>query len=275
MLPQRDSILSLLADEDSDTSFLVQNQLIARGPRILTDLRELLPAASGRTERRLKEVIAHIARDDAERRFGQLCANFDESSDIEEAAWLIAGVLSPGEDFTDQRRQIDVWARELARRLTDKVSVVQQAATTADYLGGELRFHGNEDDYYAEDNSLLPRVIVNRFGNPITLSLVYLAVGRRAGLDLHGVGLPGHFVVRLGGVFFDPFHSGHRLQLEDCQKLLESQSLELQPHHLQPCKRRVMMARILNNLLHSAETGDPGASEKLLGWLQLLQRATV
>lgn len=275
MLPQRDSILSLLADEDSDTSGLVQSQLIARGPDILGDLRELLSAASGRTERRLKECIAQIARDAAERQFDEMCANFDESGDIEEAAWLLAEVLSPGEDFTELRRQIDVWARELARRLVDKESVVQQAATTADYLGGELRFHGNEDDYYAEDNSLLPRVIVNRFGNPITLSLVYLAVGRRAGLDIQGVGLPGHFVVRLGGVFFDPFHGGHRLQLEDCQKLLESQGIELQPHHLQPCKRRVMLARILNNLLQSVEGGDPKTAEKLLGWLQVLQRATV
>ena len=80
---------------------------------------------------------------------------------------------------------------------------------------------------------------------------------------------------RVSGVFVDPFHSGRRLQLEDCQKLLESQGLELQPHHLLPCKPRVMLARILNNLLHAAETGDPRLGEKLHGWLQLLQRARV
>ena len=76
MLPQRDSILSLLADEDSDTASLVQNQLVARGPEMLPDLRELLPAASGRAERRLKETIAQIAGDAAEQKFGRLCANF-------------------------------------------------------------------------------------------------------------------------------------------------------------------------------------------------------
>lgn len=275
MLPQRDSILALLADEDSDTAGLVQSQLIARGPQILGDLRELLPSASGRTERRLKEVIAHIGRDDAERRFNMLCETFDERCDIEAAAWLLAEVLSPGEDFAELRGQIDAWAAELTSRIVDKETVVQQAAAMADYLGRELHFRGNEEDYYSEDNSLLPRVIVNRAGNPITLSLVYIAVGRRAGLHVQGVGLPGHFVVRLGGVFFDPFHGGKRLQLEECQKLLESQGLELQPHHLQPCKARVMLARMLNNLLHAAETGDPKMGEKLHGWLQVLQRATV
>ena len=275
MLPQRDSILALLADEDSDTAALVQNQLVARGPEMLADLRELLPAASGRAERRLKETIAQIAGDAAEEKFGKLCAKFPDDGDIEDAAWTLAAVVAPGEDFSDQRRQLDQWGDTLARRLLGKDTVIQQCNTMAAFLGSELGFKGNEDDYYAEENSLLPRVIEHRRGNPITLCLVYIAVGRRAGLPVQGVGLPGHFVVRVGGVFMDPFHGGRRLQLEDCQKLLESQSLELQPHHLLPCKPRVMLARILNNLLHAAETGDPKLGEKLHGWLQVLQRAAV
>ena len=275
MLSQRDSILTLLADEDSDTAALVQNQLVAGGPEMLGDLRELLPAASGRAERRLKETIAQIAGDAAEQKFGRLCSAFADNGDIEEAAWTLAAVVAPGEDFDDIRRQLDQWGATLARRLLGKDTVIQQCNTMAAFLGSELGFRGNEDDYYAEENSLLPRVIENRRGNPITLCLLYIAVGRRAGLPVQGVALPGHFVVRVGGVFFDPFHGGRRLQLEDCQKLLESQSLELQPHHLLPCKPRVMLARILNNLLHAAETGDPTLGEKLHGWLQVLQRATV
>ena len=275
MLTQRDSILSLLADEDSDTASLVQSQLVARGPELLADLRELLPAASGRAERRLKETIAQIAGDAAEEKFSRLCANFPEDGGIEDAAWTLASVVAPGEDFDDLRRQLDQWGATLSRTLIGKDTVIQQCNTMAAFLGSELGFRGNEDEYYAEENSLLPRVLENRRGNPITLCILYIAVGRRAGLHVQGVGLPGHFVVRVGGVFFDPFHGGRRLQLSDCQKLLESQSLELQPHHLQPCKPRVMLARILNNLLHAAETGDPRLGEKLHGWLQALQRATV
>ncbi len=275
MLPQRDSILSLLADEDSDTAALVQNQLVARGPEVLADLRDLLPAASGRAERRLKEIVAQIAGDAAEKKFGTLCAAFGDRGDIEDAAWTLAAIVAPGEDFSVPRRLLDEWGATLARRLLGMETVIQQCGELSALLGGELHFRGNEDDYYAEENSLLPRVIENRRGNPITLCLAYIAVGHRAGLPVQGVGLPGHFVARVGGVFIDPFHSGRRLQLEDCQKLLESQNLELQPHHLQPCKPRVMLARMLNNLLHAAETGDPTLGEKLHGWLQVLQRATV
>ena len=101
-----------------------------------------------------------------------------------------------------------------------------------------------------------------------------MAVARRAGLALLGVGLPGHFVVRLGNAFLDPFHYGRRLHLDDCQRLLESQGFELQPHHLMPCKPRVMLARMLNNLLHIAEEeGDRELSAKLHGWLIALHRA--
>ena len=275
MLLQRDSILSLLADEDSDTAGLVQNQLVARGPEVLDDLRDLLPAASGRAERRLKEIVAQIAGDAAEKKFGALCAAFGDHGDIEDAAWTLAAVVAPGEDFAEERRRLDEWGAALARRLLGMETMIQKCGAVAALLGTELGFRGNEDDYYAEENSLLPRVIEHRRGNPITLCLVYIAVGRRAGLPVQGVALPGHFVVRAGGVFFDPFHGGRRLQLEDCQKLLESQSLELQPHHLLPCKPRVMLARMLNNLLHAAETGDPTLGEKLHAWLQILQRATV
>jgi hypothetical protein len=275
MLPQRDSILSLLADEDSDSAALVQAQLVSRGEAVLADLRELLPDATGRAERRLKEVIVQIAGDAAERRFGVLCAEFGGDGNVEEAAWTLAEVVAPGEDFSTMRAQLDRWGATLAHRLEGKETVIQQCNTMAAFLGSELGLRGNEDDYYAEENSLLPRVIENRRGNPITLCLIYIAVGKRAGLPIQGVGLPGHFVVRVGGVFFDPFHGGRRLQLEDCQKLLESQGLELQPHHLQACSPRVMLARILNNLLHAAETGDPALGEKLHGWLQALQRAAV
>ncbi len=275
MLPQRDSILALLADEDSDTAALVQGQLVARGEEVLEDLCGLLPSATGRAERRLKEIIVQIAGAAAEKKFGALCSSFGDDGDVEAAAWALAAVVAPGEDFTAQRRHLDQWGARLAQRLAGKETVIQQCAALSSLLGSELGFRGNEEDYYAEENSLLPRVIDNRRGNPITLCLIYIAVGRRAGLPVQGVGLPGHFVARIGGVFLDPFHGGRRLQLEDCQKLLESQNLELQPHHLLPCKPRVMLARILNNLLHAAEAEDLELAEKLHGWLQALQRAAV
>ncbi len=275
MLTQRDSILRLLADEDSDTAELVQTQLLSRGEAVMEDLRALLPDAKGRTERRLREMLTTLEGRVAERRFGELCERFNDEADIEEAAWALAAVELPGEDFAEARAMPGVWARELSTRLVGTVSNTERVNILSHYLGAELGFRGNEEDYYAEENSLLPRVLETKMGIPISLTLVYLAVGRRAGLDVQGVGLPGHFAARLGNVFFDPFHGGRRLKMEDCERLLTSQGLELQPHHLAPCKPRVMLARLLNNLLHLAEQEDPSMVPKLLGWLSALQRAVV
>ena len=70
--------------------------------------------------------------------------------------------------------------------------------TLVEFLGHEAGLRGNEKDYYNVANSLLPEVIDTRLGIPISLSLIYILVGRRAGIPICGVGLPGHFMIRCG-----------------------------------------------------------------------------
>lgn len=64
------------------------------------------------------------------------------------------------------------------------------------YLTGECGFRGNAEQYYDERNSMLDHVIGRRLGIPITLSIVMIEVGRRVGVELVGVGMPGEFLVR-------------------------------------------------------------------------------
>ncbi len=273
MIPQRESIIRLLSDEDTDTAELVEQQLVARGSEILPDLLELLSSATGRIERRLRETIFQIERGIAVQKVGAICSEFGEGSDIEQAAWGIADALFAGEDFSDSRLLLEKWAAELRRRLPEAQNVDEQHEILAGFLGDELGFRGNEDDYYAMENSILPKVVELRLGNPITLSLVYIIIAKRAGLSVSGVGLPGHFIAKLEHVFFDPFHGGRRMSLDECRKLMESQELELHPHHLLPCPPRAMLARILNNIRHVANEGcDQESSDAVQVWMDALQR---
>ena len=97
------------------------------------------------------------------------------------------------------------------------------------YLFDEQRFVGNRDRYEDPRNSCLNEVLDRRTGIPITLSLVYMEVGRRAGLHVDGVNFPGHFLVRCpevksrgsGGIILDPFHGGALLSEHDCRLLLQ------------------------------------------------------
>src|SRR6187399_755847 len=82
------------------------------------------------------------------------------------------------------------------------------------YLFDELGFVGNRKQYEDPRNSCLNEVLERRTGIPITMSVVYMEVARRAGLRIDGVNFPGHFLVRCcegkprkgAGLIIDPFH---------------------------------------------------------------------
>ncbi|HEX3558114.1 MAG TPA: transglutaminase-like domain-containing protein [Pyrinomonadaceae bacterium] len=123
------------------------------------------------------------------------------------------------------------------------------------YLFEEQGFAGNEADYYDPRNSMLQHVLARRAGIPITLSIVYIEVGRRVGLRVEGVGLPGHFLVRASegegeGVLVDPFNR-KLTDREECQKRLDviyDGRLALSEEHLRAVGVRGILARVLGNL---------------------------
>jgi len=120
------------------------------------------------------------------------------------------------------------------------------------------------------NNSLLPEVIDSRLGMPITLSLVYIFVGHRCGLEFSGVGLPGHFLIRHREHFFDPFHGGRRIGLAECRALVEQQSLELTASHLEATTERQMLIRTLTNIHALAAERDPELGSKVRMWAGIL-----
>ena len=139
-------------------------------------------------------------------------------------------------------------ARTAARR-------VGRVGALNEFLFGELGFAGNESDYYDPRNSMLHQVLGRRTGIPITLSVVYIEVGRRAGLRVEGVGLPGHFIVRAWEgegepVLVDPFN-GRVTDREECQTRLDliyEGQLALAEEHLRPAGARAILTRMLGNL---------------------------
>ncbi|MEA3211350.1 MAG: hypothetical protein QOE70_4407 [Chthoniobacter sp.] len=272
MLEQRTALLRLLNDDDPTTLQLVKGQLAGAGLARLSGLRELLAEAGPAAAHHLREVIGAIEAREADTILAQLCAGFGEHGDLEEAAWRLAATFRPGEDFAVERALLDAWGAEVARRLRKASSEVDCLETLVEFLGHEVRLRGNEADYYNINNSLLPEVIDSRVGIPISLSLVYLLVARRAGLSLSGVGLPGHFLVRHQEHFFDPFHGGRRVGMDDCRALVERQQLLLAPQHLQPVTPRQMLARMLANLYACTEESDPPLAAKISGWIDALNQ---
>lgn len=114
-------------------------------------------------------------------------------------------------------------------------------------------FAGNGKDYYDPRNSLLPHVLRRRLGIPITLAVVTIEVGRRAGIALEGVGMPGHFLVRAVGTHthLDVFAGGTTVTAAECEARFRAAGgpdVPFGPHLLTPTPTRAILVRMLENL---------------------------
>src|SRR5512139_2917488 len=158
--------------------------------------------------------------------------------DLAQAALLYARDAYPDLDPVLYLNQLDEWAEDIR---TDIGTAIDPVATLNRFLFDDLRFQGNRRFYGDPRNSYLNQVIDRRLGLPITLSALYIEVARRVGLQVEGIGLPGHFIVRYldqtGVRYLDPFHYGQSLTVEDCRNLvidLSNGALEFSPVMLEP-----------------------------------------
>lgn len=199
----------------------------------------------------------------ARARFTAIAGLPDERIDLAEASLWIAAEEQPGLDPDLWLARLDEMAACLRPRLDGVGGDLDRVALLAGFLADEVGLRGNAEDYYDPRNSLLNEVLGRGLGIPITLALVYIEVGRRAGVPLDGIGFPGHFLLRHAhrpGLLFDPFDRGRLLTQDDCRGMLErlsGGSLAFDPRLLKVAGPRHILIRMLNNLrriyLHRGE----------------------
>src|SRR5215467_4471354 len=123
-------------------------------------------------------------------RFAAIAGLPDERIDLAEAALWIAAEEQPGLDPSTWLARLDEMGERLRPRLRGVADELGRVEMLAGFLTGEVGLRGNEEDYYDPRNSFLNEVLERRLGIPITLALVYMELGRRAGVPLQGVGFP-------------------------------------------------------------------------------------
>jgi len=177
------------------------------------------------------------------------------------ATLLIARIEYPHLDPEPYISRLDAMGeaarRAIARHLdvTGDTSTLSGVRALNDYLFEELQFVGNRDNYEDPRNSCLNEVLDRRTGIPITLSVVYMEVARRAGLQVDGINFPGHFLVRCpeqkGHLIIDPFHAGALLSEHKCRLLLQKHvgnEVAFSKSLLAPATREQIVVRMLLNL---------------------------
>ncbi|MBX9584274.1 MAG: transglutaminase-like domain-containing protein [Gemmataceae bacterium] len=174
--------------------------------------------------------------------------------DLADLALHLARDEYPDLDIPAYLGRLDALAAHLRPRLTG--ALAPDAVELTHFLFREQSFAGNEADYYDPRNSYLNDVLDRKLGIPITLAVVAVAVGGRAGLTVAGVGLPGHFVAKVVGpgdaaVLFDPFHGGQLLDPGGCEALVSAvtgQPFAATPDALAATPPGYVAVRMLNNL---------------------------
>ena len=198
-------------------------------------------------------------------RWKELMEGPEDYLPLDEAALVIAAHANPGLDVAAQLRRLD-----------DVADLVVPADTPAlcGVLFGQLGLDGDRDNYDDPVNSYLDRVLDRRRGIPISLSVLLIEVGRRRGLSLEGVGLPGHFLVRDPAspqLLIDAFGGGQLLDHAGCERLLRAVTgsrVELTSAMLATTGPRAILARMLANLDRSFERR---ADHQSLLWVSRLR----
>ena len=253
---ERAALVTLLADDDAAIYQTVRNKILSCGQPAREWLRPHTLSSDPLLRRRAQEIIQHLARQTADDRFLAFCVqHHGEEFDLEEGVWLLAQTHFPDANTDAYTALLDSYANELRERLDPTAKPRQFLATMTNFLFDELKFSGDEKNYYDPDNSYLNRVIDRRLGNPISLSLIFLFVARRLKLPVVGIGLPGHFLCRFQNssdeIYVDTFYRGRFLTKNDCIRHLVRGNFPIDETNFSPTTPRRILTRICSNLHQS------------------------
>ena len=242
----------------------VLKQLTPDGAVASTVLREKAKELEQQAER-LRQLAndVHVKKVQSELR-SLIEGKEDAKIDLLAAALWIAALDNEELDVADYCHEIDDLALDLKKSFAADADDGAKLAALKKFFFEELGFHGGRLNYYARSNNHLNEVIDDREGMPITLSVLYIELGRRVGLNLVGVGVPRQFVVRHepkegDSQLIDVFEGGVTVTRQEIEERLfkSNPPIIARDEHFVTIKSRDILIRILNNLrLQALEEND-------------------
>ncbi|CAB1064715.1 Protein sirB1 [Olavius sp. associated proteobacterium Delta 1] len=217
--------------------------------------------------------------DTIDNEFSQIASHADDRIDLAHGALLIAKAAYPDLNESLYLDRLDRIAARVKLDLTANTESEDVIAKLNYVFFEQEKFRGNRENYYDPDNSFLNRVLDRKTGIPITLSLIYIEVAGRLGLDVRGIGLPGHFITALyhasGKIFIDPFNQGEIRTVDECLEIVRTytdNAVSPDLHWLQPIGGKELLARMLRNLklIYARQVNDVMLF-KTIHWILTLQ----
>jgi regulator of sirC expression with transglutaminase-like and TPR domain len=257
---EQEALLSLL----DDTSATVRRALLARFAQVGPSAAPFLQAIAQGSNRILAR---HAAWFLDELKFSDPVAEFrgfirSQNYELETGVLLLARTVEPRLDIGECCAELDAIAERCRELIVDPSSMREKCRVLNRVLFHEWGFHGNVEHYTDPRNSFINQVLKRRTGIPISLSVVYLLVAERLGVELEPVGLPGHFIVGCFAddlpFFIDAFDRGVFRDGDEIFELLRANNIVPKQSDLAPTPIREVLCRSCRNLVnHYTAAGEP------------------
>lgn len=264
------NLLELAENVDSERRSEISREILALGGPALPALARSAASRKENAAALSRSLIRLLVPDEIGRQIYMGLLREKNSYHVEDGAIQLSRLGYPNLPIERVQRDMDSLGKKAVDFICAEMDIQRKDAKKAanqapieviKHLGTFWRnegFMGTSDFFYNERNSYIPDVLERRTGLPITMSVVYLALARRAFLSVDGVGLPGHFIVRVavatkdgeGYTFLDPFNGARPVDLDDCRKRVEAAGQPFIPEeHLKATPARDILTRMCHNLL--------------------------
>lgn len=272
------ALIRLLDDPDEDIYGHIKDELKSYGQDVIPKLE-----SHGETNRLGQLFQARVENLIHEIQYGSLEDHLlewwkEEKPDLLEGAALISNYKYPNVSFDELNDQVTKYTQEIWLELNDYLTALEKIKLINHFIFEVHGFAGNIAGFHDHQNSVLKDVLDSKKGNPLSLSILYILIGRQLDLPIYGVNLPRHFVVAYldpyqittpiedSPVLFyiNPFSKGDVFGPEELSEFLEKIGIEEKEEHFKPCNSKSILKRMLNNLIFAyTKNGDLQKAEEI------------
>jgi len=245
------AVLKRLLDDPSDAvRTSLQAHFMEREEDALAFLRELMNDRRSGLAWYARQYLDRIGVDDTVQVFREFIRSF--SYELETGSWLLDRTVFPRMDATVPGAVLDAMAGRVMELMIEPSSDIDKCRLINRVMFHEYGFRGDLEEFRNPESSFLSRVVERRKGIPISLSIVYILVATRCGIDLRPVGIPGRFMVGCFSedrpVFIDVFEGGRFLSVADVLIFLETNRIPYDEGPLSPIPVGELLCRSCRNL---------------------------
>lgn len=238
---------------------VVKNTDGKRAQQALQERARLLKRQAERLQQLAQSIHERAVREELRKLFAE---KKEADIDLLSTALLIARLDNAEVDLKSYLNQVTAMVAEIQKSLPPNADPHVKLEALNQYLFHETGFHGSRTNYYNKSNSYINETIDDREGLPITLAILYMEMGRQLGLNIEGVGLPGHFVVRVDSKdekrqLIDVFEGGQVLSDEVAKAMIQNANRgQFDAEFLKAQPKKEIIKRMLRNLLNLARDSE-------------------